>query len=44
MSAGMTTVSQAEYRVDRATEERDKAQTALDAAVAELKALTPEHN
>lgn len=33
-------VSQAEHRVDRATEERDKAQQALDAAVAELKALT----
>ncbi len=33
-------VAQAEYRVDRATEERDKAQTALDAAVVELKTLS----
>ena len=32
-------VAQAEYRVERATEERDKALTALDAAVTELKAL-----
>lgn len=32
-------VSQAEYKVNRATEDRDKAQSALDAAVAELKAL-----
>ena len=32
-------VSQAEYRVNRATEDRDKAQTALDVAVAELKTL-----
>ncbi len=32
-------VSQAEYRVARATEKRDEAQQALDAALAELKAL-----